>query len=167
MNVRRRPISGIAVAAVTALGLGTLSACSGDGDGTEASGGGGKLDVVASFYPMQYLAERIGGDHVTVTTLTEPGQEPHDLELSTKQTAEMSEADAVLYLKSLQPAVDEAVAQSDIGTKIDAATLTELENHGDVEHDHGDEAEEEHAEEEESTLDPHVWLDPVRYAEIA
>ncbi|MFK0118464.1 zinc ABC transporter substrate-binding protein [Streptomyces sp. NPDC090994] len=168
MNVRRRPISGIAVAAVTALGLGTLSACS--GDSAEASGGGdGKLDVVASFYPMQYLAEQIGGDHVNVTTLTEPGQEPHDLELSTKQTAELGKADAVLYLKSLQPAVDEAVAQSGVKTKIDAATLTELENHGDVEHDHG--GEEEHAESEEegseSTLDPHVWLDPVKYAEIA
>ncbi|CAL9577912.1 High-affinity zinc uptake system binding-protein ZnuA [Streptomyces sp. enrichment culture] len=168
MNVRRRPISGIAVAAVTALGLGTLSACS--SDSAEAGGGGdGKLDVVASFYPMQYLAEQIGGDHVNVTTLTEPGQEPHDLELSTKQTAELGEADVVLYLKSLQPAVDEAVTQSDVKTKIDAATLTELENHGDVEHDHG--GEEEHAESEEegseSTLDPHVWLDPVKYAEIA
>ncbi|MBT2413228.1 zinc ABC transporter substrate-binding protein [Streptomyces sp. ISL-12] len=169
MNVRRRPISGIAVAAVTALGLGTLSACS--SDSAEASGGGdgGKLDVVASFYPMQYLAEQIGGDHVNVTTLTEPGQEPHDLELSTKQTAELGEADAVLYLKSLQPAVDEAVAQSGVKTKIDAAALTELENHGDVEHDHG--GEEEHAESgeegSESTLDPHVWLDPVKYAEIA
>jgi zinc transport system substrate-binding protein len=167
MNVRRRPISGIAVAAVTALGLATLSACS--SDSAEASGGGsGEFDVVASFYPMQYLAEQIGGDHVNVTTLTEPGQEPHDLELSTKQTAELSEADAVLYLKSLQPAVDEAVAQSGVKTKIDAASLTKLEDHGDVEHDHGDE-EEEHSEseEEESTLDPHVWLDPVKYAEVA
>ncbi|MGP2437047.1 zinc ABC transporter substrate-binding protein [Streptomyces sp. JW3] len=166
MNVRRRPISGIAVAAVTALGLGTLSACS--SDSAEASGGGGsdKFDVVASFYPMQYLAEQIGGDHVNVTTLTEPGQEPHDLELSTKQTAELGEADAVLYLKSLQPAVDEAVAQSGVKTKIDAASLTKLEDHGDVEHEHGDE-ESGSEEEEESTLDPHVWLDPVKYAEVA
>ncbi|GGS19269.1 zinc ABC transporter substrate-binding protein [Streptomyces griseoviridis] len=170
MNVRRRPISGIAVAAVTALGLGTLSACS--SDSAEASGdGGGKLDVVASFYPMQYLAEQIGGDHVSVTSLTEPGTEPHDLELSTKQTAELGEADAVLYLKTLQPAVDEAVAQSEVKTKIDAASLTELEDHGDVEHDHGDEGGEAHSEEahseEESGLDPHVWLDPVKYAEVA
>ncbi|MEU3661716.1 zinc ABC transporter substrate-binding protein [Streptomyces sp. NPDC032940] len=165
MNVRRRRISGIAVTAATALGLGTLSACSGD---SAAAGNTDKFDVVASFYPMQYLAEQIGGDHVNVTTLTEPGQEPHDLELSTKQTAEMGEADAVLYLKSLQPAVDEAVAQSDVKTKIDAAALTKLEDHGSVEHDHGGE---EHAEEEHSedghALDPHLWLDPVRYAEVA
>lgn len=111
MNVRRRRISGIAVTAATALGLGTLSACSSD---SSAAGNTDKFDVVASFYPMEYLAEQIGGDHVNVTTLTEPGQEPHDLELSAKQTARMGEADAVLYLKSLQPAVDEAIAQSDV-----------------------------------------------------
>ncbi|MGW7338681.1 zinc ABC transporter substrate-binding protein [Streptomyces sp. NPDC054808] len=170
MNVRRRRISGIAVTAATALGLGTLSACSSD---SSAAGNTDKFDVVASFYPMEYLAEQIGGDHVNVTTLTEPGQEPHDLELSAKQTAQMGEADAVLYLKSLQPAVDEAIAQSDVKTKIDAATLTKLEDHGDVEHDHGGEehadehAEEEHSEGGEHALDPHVWLDPVKYAEIA
>ncbi|MFD8535696.1 zinc ABC transporter substrate-binding protein [Streptomyces rubrogriseus] len=172
MNVRRRRISGIAVTAATALGLGTLSACSSD---SSAAGNTDKFDVVASFYPMEYLAEQIGGDHVNVTTLTEPGQEPHDLELSAKQTAQMGEADAVLYLKSLQPAVDEAIAQSDVKTKIDAASLTKLEDHGNVEHDHdhgGEEhadehAEEEHAEGGEQALDPHVWLDPVKYAEIA
>ncbi|WP_031038095.1 zinc ABC transporter substrate-binding protein [Streptomyces sp. NRRL F-5650] len=168
MNVRRRRISGIAVTAATALGLGTLSACSSDGS---AAGNTDKFDVVASFYPMEYLAEQIGGDHVNVTTLTEPGQEPHDLELSAKQTAQMGEADAVLYLKSLQPAVDEAIAQSDVKTKIDAATLTQLEDHGDVEHDHGhggeEHAGEEHAHEGGDGLDPHVWLDPVKYAEIA
>jgi zinc transport system substrate-binding protein len=159
MNVRRRQISGIAVTAVAALGLGTLTACSGD---DAAAGNTDKFDVVASFYPMQFLAERIGGDHVNVTTLTEPGQEPHDLELSTKQTAELGEADAVLYLKSLQPAVDEAVGQSGVRTKIDAASLTTLEEHGDDGHDHGGgEEEEEHA------RDPHIWLDPVKYAEVA
>jgi zinc transport system substrate-binding protein len=159
MNVRRRQISGIAVTAVAALGLGTLTACSGD---DAAAGNTDKFDVVASFYPMQFLAERIGGDHVNVTTLTEPGQEPHDLELSTKQTAELGEADAVLYLKSLQPAVDEAVGQSGVRTKIDAASLTTLEEHGDDGHDHGG-----GGEEEEHARDPHIWLDPVKYAEVA
>ncbi|MER5209490.1 zinc ABC transporter substrate-binding protein [Streptomyces sp. NPDC002838] len=164
MNVRRRLIP---TAAVTALGLAALSACGSD---NEAAGNTDKFDVVASFYPMQFLAEQIGGDHVNVTTLTEPGQEPHDLELSTKQTADLGEADAVLYLKTLQPAVDEAVSQSEVKNKVDAATLTKLEDHGSTEHEHeGEEApaEEEHSEEEEHALDPHIWLDPVKYAEVA
>ncbi|WLW55127.1 zinc ABC transporter substrate-binding protein [Streptomyces sp. YU58] len=163
MNVRRRLIPTVATAA---LGLTALSACSSESD---AAGNTDKFDVVASFYPMQFLAEQIGGDHVNVTTLTEPGQEPHDLELSTKQTADLGEADAVLYLKTLQPAVDEAVAQSGVKTKIDAATLTKLEDHGSVEHEHeGEEAPAEEAPaEEEHALDPHIWLDPVKYAEVA
>ncbi|MFF9378651.1 metal ABC transporter substrate-binding protein [Streptomyces griseoluteus] len=163
MNVRRRLISGSAIAAVTALGLATLSACS---DSSAASGDTGKFDVVASFYPMAYLAERIGGDHVHVTTLTSPGQEPHDLEISPRQIGGLERSDAVLYLKGLQPSVDKAVDQSPVRTKIDAATLTTLEEHGTEAGGHAAEHEG-HDHEGENGKDPHIWLDPVRYAEVA
>ncbi|MGI5425668.1 metal ABC transporter substrate-binding protein [Streptomyces sp. CA-179760] len=159
MNVRRRLIP---AAAAASLGLGALTACSSD---SAATGNTEKFDVVASFYPMAFLAEQIGGDHANVTSLTEPGQEPHDLEISTQQRAQLEEADAALFLKGLQPAVDEAVSQTGIQTKIDAASLTHLEDHGGAGHSH--EGEEGHSEEEEHGRDPHVWLDPVKYAEIA
>ncbi|AKN69751.1 ABC transporter substrate-binding protein [Streptomyces sp. PBH53] len=162
MNVRRRLIPAAAVAAATALGTGTLSACSGD----SAAANTGKFDVVASFYPMQFLAERIGGDHVRVTTLTSPGQEPHDLEISPKQIAALQESDAVLYLKDLQPSVDDAVAQSPVKTKIDAGSLTPLEHHGNEVGGHAAEHDHEHGE-EEGGKDPHIWLDPVKYAQVA
>lgn len=162
MNVRRL-ISGTAVAAATALGLGTLSACSSD---SAAAANTDKFDVVASFYPMAYLAEQIGGDHVHVTSLTEPGQEPHDLEISAKQTAALQESDAVLYLKNLQPSVDDAVAQSEVKTKIDAASLTTLEKHGNEVGGHAAEHDD-HDNEELAGLDPHIWLDPVRYSQVA
>ncbi|MGR8010638.1 metal ABC transporter substrate-binding protein [Streptomyces hypolithicus] len=169
MNVRRRLIP---TAAAVTLGLLTVSACSSSGAAEKNSQG--KLDVVASFYPMQYLAEEIGGEHVAVSTLTKPGVEPHDLELSPKQAVGLGEADMVLYLKGLQPAVDEAVEQSGVENTVDAAGLTHLEKHAD-EHagEHGEHAGEEHAEEEgrhdhsETGGDPHVWLDPVKYAEVA
>ncbi|MEU1690355.1 metal ABC transporter solute-binding protein, Zn/Mn family [Streptomyces hirsutus] len=173
MNVRRRLIPASAVTAVTALALGTLSACSSD---SAAAGNTGKFDVVASFYPMAFLAEQIGGDHVNVTSLTQPGQEPHDLEISAKQTAQLEETDAALYLKGLQPNVDEAIGQSGVKTKIDAATLTTLETHGAEDgHGHGDEdhahedegGHEGHSHETDGGKDPHVWLDPVKYAEVA
>jgi zinc transport system substrate-binding protein len=164
MNVRRRLIAGSAVAAATALGLGTLSACSGSAAADGKSSG--KLDVVASFYPMQYLAEQIGGTHVKVTNLTQPGQEPHDLEISARQTAQLQEADAVLYLENLQPAVDDAVAQSEVKTKIDAASLTTLEKHGNEVGGHAAAHDDTEGEESGGT-DPHIWLDPVRYAEVA
>lgn len=147
---------------VTALGTGTLSACSGD----TAAANTGKFDVVASFYPMQFLAEQIGGDHARVTTLTSPGQEPHDLEISPRQIATLQESDAVLYLKNLQPSVDDAVAQSSVKTKIDAASLTTLEHHGDEVGGHAAEHDD-HGHGGEAGEDPHIWLDPVRYAEVA
>ncbi|OYP17711.1 zinc ABC transporter substrate-binding protein [Streptomyces sp. FBKL.4005] len=162
MNVRRRLIPAAAVAAATALGTGTLSACSSD----SAAANTGKFDVVASFYPMQFLAERIGGDHVRVTTLTSPGQEPHDLEISPKQIAALQESDAVLYLKDLQPSVDDAVAQSPVKTKIDAGSLTPLEHHGNEVGGHAAEHDHEHGE-EEGGKDPHIWLDPAKYAQVA
>ncbi|MEU6550138.1 metal ABC transporter substrate-binding protein [Streptomyces sp. NPDC046915] len=162
MNVRRRLISAVATTAVTALGLTALSACS----SVTAAGNTNRFDVVASFYPMAFLAERIGGSHVHVTSLTLPGQEPHDLEISARQTAQLEESDAVLYLKNLQPTVDKAVAQSEVKTKIDAASLTSLEKHGNEVGGHA--AEHDSSKNEElAGLDPHIWLDPVRYAQVA
>jgi zinc transport system substrate-binding protein len=37
----------------------------------------GSLKVVASFYPLAYMAEQIGGEQITVTCLIEPGVEAH------------------------------------------------------------------------------------------
>ncbi|WP_069172719.1 metal ABC transporter substrate-binding protein [Streptomyces griseus] len=175
MNVRRL-IPTAAVAATAALGLTTLTACSSSDAAGHADGG--KLEVVASFYPMTYLAEEIGGSHVSVTTLTKPGVEPHDLELSPRQIGGLSDADYILFLKGVQPAVDDAVGQAGVKNTVDAAELTTLENHGsEVDgHDHGHAEGEEHGDEghgdeghgsEEAGRDPHVWLDPVKYAEVA
>lgn len=162
MNVRRQLIPAVATTAVTVLGLATLTACS----GASAAGNTGRFDVVASFYPLEFLAEQIGGSHVHVTTLTSPGQEPHDLEISPQQIAKLQESDAVLYLKNLQPSVDDAVAQSPVKTKIDAASLTTLEEHGNEVGGHAA-AHDTHKGEEAGGKDPHIWLDPVRYAQVA
>ncbi|MFB6842521.1 metal ABC transporter substrate-binding protein [Streptomyces sp. NPDC056361] len=165
MNVRRL-IPSTALAGAVALGLVSLSACAGTSDAAD-KGSDGKLDVVASFYPMQYLAEQIGGGHVAVNTLTKPGVEPHDLELKPRQIGELGDADVILYLKGVQPAVDEAIAQAGVKTTVDAATLTKLEEHGTgAGHDHaGEEAGHDHG--SEAGADPHIWLDPVKYAEVA
>ncbi|MFF1376752.1 metal ABC transporter substrate-binding protein [Streptomyces sp. NPDC058308] len=162
MNVRRL-IPTAALAAATALGLTALTACS----TSTAADKDGKLDVVASFYPMQYLAEQIGGDHVSVTSLTEPGQEPHDLDVSARQRGDLEESDVALYLKGLQPAVDDAIDQSGIRTKVDAASLTGMEKHGDEVGGHAAEHDGHDHDHSHEGADPHIWLDPVKYAEVA
>ncbi|MFE9633029.1 metal ABC transporter substrate-binding protein [Streptomyces sp. NPDC006463] len=166
MNVRRL-IPSAALAGAVALAATALTACS----GASATGSkDGKLHVTASFYPMQFLAAQIGKEHVKVDTLTKPGVEPHDLEITPKQTGQLGEADVILYLKSLQPAVDKAVAQSGVKNVVDAATLTELEVHAASGHDHDHEGEAGHGDSHghgEAGADPHIWLDPAKYAEVA
>lgn len=188
MNARRPLIRSTAAAAALGLGTVTLAAC---GSGSTSSDG--KVNVVASFYPMEFLAEEIGGKHVSVSGLTKPGVEPHDLELSPQQTGELSDADLVVYLKGLQPAVDEGIEQAGAEHTAEASSYAspkksqadegdegdEHSEHGDH-GDHGEHGEGDHAEEGDEgggheghdhdhgdAGDPHVWLDPLRYAQIA
>ncbi|WP_433617274.1 metal ABC transporter substrate-binding protein [Dactylosporangium sp. CA-139114] len=104
----------------------------------------GRLRVVAGFYPLQFVAEEIGGDRVAVENLTRAGAEPHDLELQPSQLAALEDADLVLYLRGFQPAVDEGADLQQKARTFDVSTVASL---------HG--------------ADPHVWLDPTRLATIA
>jgi zinc transport system substrate-binding protein len=172
MNISRRVIPAAALAAVAALTVPALTACSASSTaGGDDAKGTGKLKVTASFYPLEFLAERIGGSDVQVTDLTKPGVEPHDLELAPRQIAALSQADVIISLHGLQPAVDDAVAQSGVRHTVDAAQLTTLEDHGtEVDgrhHTTGDNGSGGGTDEDDAGADPHIWLDPVRYAEVA
>ncbi len=124
----------------------------------------GRLTIVAAFYPLQFVAQRVAGDRVTVTSLTQPGAEPHDLELTPRQVASLTTASLVIYEKGFQPAVDEAVVQSENPQVIETTTVVPLlplaSPDGDL--DHGGGAKDDH-----SALDPHVWLDPTAVSRIA
>jgi zinc transport system substrate-binding protein len=131
MMVRRLGI----LLAVTALaGCATAGASADDGVPT----------VVASFYPLAFVAEQVGGAEVQVENLTAPGVESHDLELTARQVGELAEADLVVYQKGFQPAVDEAVEQNVSGPVVEVTEVVSV--------DRGD---------------PHVWLDPTRLVPIA
>jgi zinc transport system substrate-binding protein len=150
-------------------GLALLGAAAGCGGDSGSSGGGSR--IVASFYPMAWLSERIAGSDATVQTLTRPGTEPHDLELTPRQIADVGKADYTVYVKGVQPAVDDAVAKHAQGKALDAASVVKTipAPSGEDEHGHGEEqGEEAHAEEERAgAADPHIWLDPSRMATVA
>lgn len=119
------------------------------------------VSVVAAFYPLEWAAQTVGGDRVAVTTLTAPGAEPHDLELTPQQVAAVSDAALVLHVAEFQPAVDDAIALNPDNALDVASDLEKL-----APEEHSDEHEgEEHAE-EEASYDPHVWLDPTNMAAI-
>ena len=153
------PARRLALAALTAPLL--LAACGGPVGG----GGSEGTKVVASFYPLQYVAERVAGEHAEVVALTTPGVEPHDLELTVRQTADLTDADLVVYEKGLQPAVDAAVEEhgpEHVVEATDVVELAPLDAEG-----HEGESEEEHADHADVDGDLHFWLDPARMADVA
>ena len=102
-----------------------LAGCGGASGSSDA-----EHQAVAAFFPLEWVTAQVAGPEWDVTGLTEPGAEPHDLELGIAQTAELDEADLVVFEHEFQPAVDKAVAQSGVKHVVDAATLTKLESHG-------------------------------------
>lgn len=134
-----------------------------------SAGSSSGTDVVASFYPFAYAAERVGGDRVDVENLTAPGVEPHDLELAPKQYARVQDADLAIFQTGFQPAVDDAVEQADLSEQaaLDVAEVVELVDAS--EHEPGEQGHEEPADHEghdHGDLDPHVWLDPTNMIAI-
>lgn len=156
--MRRRLLPLAALAAATAV---LLSACGSGSSSSGAPSAGGPLPVVAAFYPLQYAVEQVGGDRVSVTSLTAAGAEPHDLELTPQQVAAVSDAGLVVYLKGFQSSVDEAVDQAGGANALDAGAgiSTLAPTQGEV-----DEAKE--SGEAPPAYDPHVWLDPTNMARI-
>jgi zinc transport system substrate-binding protein len=109
------------------------------GCGTASPGGDGKVHVVASFFPLAEAAAKVGGGAVDVEDLTQPGAEPHDLELTTRQVDHLLDADVAVVLgHGFQPDVEDAADSRDLPTLV---VLDELGLRGD---------------------DPHVWLDPTK-----
>jgi zinc transport system substrate-binding protein len=127
------------VPALAALAVLLASGCASAGAGND-----GRMPVTAAFYPLQFVAERVGGEHVRVTGLTKPGVEPHDLELTPKAVGELAQAKAVVYLAGFQAAVDQAVRTQAPDAAVDVTPSARL-----------------------IGKDPHFWLDPTRLADVA
>ena len=194
-----RRIAAFGAALILAAGASACSALKSESSSASSAhtiAPGKTLTVSTSFYPIAYLAEAIGGPLVKVSTVTPPNVEPHDFELSGKETAELGKADLIAYVPGFQPSLDKAVKEVGSGpTVVDLSKPANLVHHEGVEeeHEHGEEAtdgasasaaataqaseaehdehgHDEHAEGGEGhdgNLDPHFWLDPDRMIKVA
>ena len=130
MRTRTVLISGLLVLGIAGAGCG--------GTDDPASG----REVVAAFYPLAFAAERVAPD-ADVRNLTPPGAEPHDIELSPRDVAELRDAERVVYVGGgFMPSLEDAVAGRQ--NAVDVLEREPLLAGG----------------------DPHVWLDPTRFARI-
>lgn len=138
MPHRRRHRSAVAApVAILIVGTFLTAACGGN---SADSSEGGTVQVVAGFARLAEVAERVGGPEVKVRDLTPAGAEPHDLELSADDIDAVEDADLVLELGGgFQPALSRAARRAEV--RVDLLRRDE--------HD-----------------DPHVWLDPVRFADL-
>jgi zinc transport system substrate-binding protein len=152
--VVKRASLAVLLASAAAVGLG------GCGSDEAGSTGSGAMAVATSFYPLAWATEQVGGEHVEVSTLTPPGAEPHDLELTPKQVSGLTDAALVVYASGFQPAVDDAVESVASDTGFDVAPYAGLTITATGEEAHGDE-------QDNAAMDPHFWLDPVRFEDVA
>jgi len=107
----------------------------------------GRTSVVATFYPLAYLAESIGGDRVSVRTMIPQNTEVHSWEPSTTDMVEADMADVVIYNGAgLEPWFEEEILPAlDAEGKLIVDTTEGL----DLISSGGEDA-----------YDPHTWLSP-------
>lgn len=106
---------------------------------------GDKVSVVASFYPIAYMAGRVGGDAARVVTIVPPGIEPHDFELKPQDTVAIMKAKLFFYNGlGIEPWADKMHDEL-VSKQVAVLRMTDhvpLRKLG-------------------SVVDPHIWLDPV------
>jgi zinc transport system substrate-binding protein len=153
------------------------------GCGAELETGLGKTSVVVSIAPHAYLVERIGGDHVQVTTLVQPGESPATYQPSDQQVSEVMKSqvffrtgvpfekgkwlEAILHSGKAISIVDlrEGITLREFKNEEtgleERGSFEKIERHGEGEvHDEIDEHHDcDHGHDHEGA-DPHIWLSP-------
>lgn len=112
-------------------------------------------DVVASFYPLEYLARRIAQPDVNVSGIVPAGVEPHDYEPTTGDARRVADAKVLVIQGAGFEGWLDDVTQGEGPAVLVATKGLELRDNPDVE------------ESEELPVDPHTWLDPVLMVTMA
>lgn len=125
-----------------------------------------KIKVSVSTYPMYYVAKEIGKDNIDLNILVPIGVDPHEYEISLKQTKQLEDTDLFLYngsgLEHWGEKVSENMKSKDKRV-INASNYVKL---LDIEENH-DEDHSDHEEDIHGDKDPHMWLDPTNVDKVA
>jgi len=128
----------------------------------------GPLHVFVSVLPMQTFVERVGGDHVRVTTMVKPGQSPATYDPTPKQIAELGET--ALYVRVGVPfetgwmeRIRAANPRMRVLDARDGLSMRTMERHTHEAGPGGDGPDDEPGGADHdlsSEMDPHVWTSP-------
>lgn len=134
-----------------------------------------KLSIYTTVYSLQYFAERIGGDHVEVSSIYPPGSSEHSFEPTQQDMMKIADADLFFYIglglegfvtNAKKTLANEQVTMVETTAKVDDklyATSTATKD----EHDATEEAEDDDDDHDHGAIDPHVWLSPIISQELA
>ena len=155
------------------LAVTLLSACA-DSTPQHTEKSPDKLSIYTTVYPLQYFAERIGGEHAEVHTIYPPGADEHTYEPSQKDMIALAESDLFFYiglgLEGFAEKAKTSLKNEDV-TIVAAADKINLGNSGHDEEQSHEDKEHGHEEDEHGHshggIDPHIWLDPVYAKELA
>jgi len=118
------------------------------------------LQVTVSIVPQAYFVERIGGEHVAVQVMVEPGQSPHTYEPKPEQLVALSQSNVYFSIGvSFEDAWLERIAAASPGMLL-VDTAAGIERRPIEAHDHGDDDDDHEEDHEGENLDPHIWLSP-------
>lgn len=135
--------------AVAVISVAVLTACTSTSSGNNDN----RIVVSASLFPVAEIVTQVGGDAVQVVTLTPPGSDAHDVELTARQAERLAESDVVFHLgDDFQPGIQKAIES------LEGVTVVDL--FGSVELLEAALPDAEHADADGHSHDPHVWLDP-------
>ena len=113
----------------------------------------GSIKIVATFYPLAYIAEQVGGANVQVINITPPGTEPHEFEPTPRDIAKIYEADVFIVNGLGMDAWAEKLIPQLQGNHVTVIRISDqLTSLGQTNSDTG---------KENNIPDPHFWLDPL------
>ncbi len=140
-----------------------LSACNNNEKNTEIATNE-KITIYTTVYPLQYFAERIGGDNINVQSIYPPGADEHTFDPTQKAMIALADSDLFFYiglgLEGFVENAEKTLKNEHVKMVATAEAITaDMLNEG---HDHDDDEDEDiHDDHSDSTLDPHVWMSPV------
>lgn len=150
-----------------------MTACGGDDkeSGSNTDGTDNALSIYTTVYPLQYFAERIGGEYVEVSSIYPPGANEHTFEPTQKDMMALADADLFFYIGlGLEGFVEKAqttLTHENVKLISTADNVSEEMLQISTGHVHAEEEEHDHQEEGAHEHDSHVWLSPVISKDLA